>query len=33
MRRLPDLVTQMRKLEEEIKQIRSQLPGPIPPPK
>ena len=26
MRRLPDLVTQMRKLEEEIKQIRSQLP-------
>jgi UDP-3-O-[3-hydroxymyristoyl] glucosamine N-acyltransferase len=34
MRRLPDLVTQMRKLEEEIKQIRSQLPpAPNPPPK
>jgi UDP-3-O-[3-hydroxymyristoyl] glucosamine N-acyltransferase len=26
MRRLPDLVTQMRKLEEELKQIRAQLP-------
>jgi UDP-3-O-[3-hydroxymyristoyl] glucosamine N-acyltransferase len=33
MRRLPDLVTQVRKLEEEIKQIRSQLPGGNPPPK
>jgi UDP-3-O-[3-hydroxymyristoyl] glucosamine N-acyltransferase len=34
MRRLPDLVTQMRKFEEEIKQIRSQLPPqPNPPPK
>jgi UDP-3-O-[3-hydroxymyristoyl] glucosamine N-acyltransferase len=27
MRRLPDLVVQMRKLEEEIKQIRAQLPA------
>lgn len=26
LRRLPDLVTQMRKLEEELKQLRSQLP-------
>jgi UDP-3-O-[3-hydroxymyristoyl] glucosamine N-acyltransferase len=34
MRRLPDLVTQMRKLEEEIKKIRSQLtPAADPPPK